>query len=75
MPEKIGPGPDNPLGLRALNWMQDGWDTLIRVHGTANVSSIGNAASHGCVRMTNPDVIELFDLVDTGTVILSTTAA
>jgi vancomycin resistance protein YoaR len=71
MPETIGPGPDNPLGLRALNWMQHGLDTLIRFHGTANVTSIGRAASHGCVRMTNADVIELFDLVDTGTVILS----
>lgn len=71
MPLVIGPGPDNPLGLRALNWYQDGYDTLIRFHGTANEASIGRAASHGCVRMTNPDVIELYDLVDTGTVIVS----
>ncbi len=71
MPAKIGPGPDNPLGLRALNWEQNGHDTLIRFHGTANESSIGQAASHGCVRMLNADVIELFDLVDTGTVIVS----
>lgn len=71
MPAVIGPGPDNPLGLRALNWERDGVDTLIRFHGTANENSIGRAASHGCVRMTNPDVIELYGLVDTGTVILS----
>lgn len=71
MPATIGPGPDNPLGLRALNWEQNGYDTLIRFHGTANESSIGQAASHGCVRMLNADVIELFDLVDTGTVIVS----
>lgn len=71
MPLRIGPGPDNPLGLRALNWYQDGYDTLIRFHGTANEASIGRAASHGCVRMTNPDVIELYDLVDTGTVVVS----
>ena len=71
MPARIGPGPGNPLGLRALNWMDEGRDTLIRFHGTANEASIGRAASHGCVRMTNPDVIELYDLVDTGTVIVS----
>lgn len=71
MPERIGPGPGNPLGLRALNWMDEGRDTLIRFHGTANEASIGRAASHGCVRMTNTDVIELYDLVDTGTVIVS----
>lgn len=71
MPARIGPGPDNPLGLRALNWMDGARDTLIRFHGTANEASIGRAASHGCVRMTNPDVIELFDLVDTGTVVVS----
>lgn len=74
MPAVIGPGPDNPLGLRALNWEQSGHDTLIRFHGTANVNSIGRAASHGCVRMLNRDVIELFDLVETGTVIVSVDA-
>lgn len=71
LPASIGPGPDNPLGLRALNWMQGGHDTLIRFHGTANEDSIGRAASHGCVRMRNADVIELYDLVPSGTVIVS----
>lgn len=74
MPDVIGPGPDNPLGLRALNWNRDGYDTLIRFHGTANVNSIGRAASHGCVRMLNREVIELFDMVETGTVIISVDA-
>lgn len=72
MPARIGPGPDNPLGLRALNWYRDGGDTLIRFHGTPNEDSIGEAASHGCVRMFNKDVIELYDLVSTGTPIVST---
>ena len=71
MPLEIGPGPHNPLGLRALNWYRDGYDTLIRFHGTANEASIGRAASHGCVRMTNANVIELYDLVETGTVVVS----
>lgn len=71
MPDKIGPGPDNPLGVRALNWNRKGRDTLIRFHGTSNTSSIGQAASNGCVRMTNSDVIELYDRIPSGTTIVS----
>lgn len=72
MPARIGPGPDNPLGLRALNWNRPGGgDTLIRFHGTPNEASIGSASSNGCVRMFNEDVIELYDLVSNGTMIIS----
>ena len=72
LPARIGPGPNNPLGLRALNWNRPGGgDTLIRFHGTPNEDSIGEAASNGCVRMFNNDVVELYDLVPSGTAILS----
>jgi lipoprotein-anchoring transpeptidase ErfK/SrfK len=71
MPASIGPGPDNPLGPRAINWNQSGRDTLIRFHGTTDESSIGEAASRGCVRMYNADVVELFDLVSPGMPIVS----
>ncbi|MCC5946871.1 MAG: L,D-transpeptidase/peptidoglycan binding protein [Nitriliruptoraceae bacterium] len=72
MPARIGPGPDNPLGLRALNWNRPGGgDTLIRFHGTPNEASIGSASSNGCVRMFNEDVIELYDMVSSGTTIIS----
>lgn len=72
MPERIGPGPDNPLGVRAINWNRPGGgDTLIRFHGTPNEASIGTASSNGCVRMFNKDVIELYDMVSTGTTIIS----
>jgi lipoprotein-anchoring transpeptidase ErfK/SrfK len=71
LPASIGPGPNNPLGLRALNWNRNGGDTLIRFHGTPNEASIGQAASNGCVRMFNSDVIELYDRVATGTTIVS----
>jgi lipoprotein-anchoring transpeptidase ErfK/SrfK len=67
MPARIGPGANNPLGVRALNWSVG----AIRFHGTANVNSIGRSASKGCVRLTNSDVIELYDLVDEGAVISS----
>jgi lipoprotein-anchoring transpeptidase ErfK/SrfK len=62
-PETIGPGPHNPLGLRALNISAPG----IRIHGSPADSSIGYNASHGCIRMHNSDVVQLYPLVPTGT--------
>jgi L,D-transpeptidase YbiS len=41
-------------------------DRFIYIHGTKQENKIGNPASHGCVRMRNEDVVELFDLVDEG---------
>jgi lipoprotein-anchoring transpeptidase ErfK/SrfK len=67
MPASIPPGYSNPLGLRALNWSAP----AIRFHGTSATYSLGYNASHGCVRMANEDVIELYDLVDVGTPIVS----
>ena len=37
------------------------------IHGTDDTGSLGSAASHGCVRMAIPDVIDLYDRVDVGT--------
>jgi lipoprotein-anchoring transpeptidase ErfK/SrfK len=63
LPAKIGPGPRNPLGTRAMNLNAPG----IRIHGTSNVASLGTSASHGCIRMAMSDVEELFDKVEQGT--------
>lgn len=63
MPAYIPPGPGNPLGTRALNLNAAG----IRIHGTNKISSIGTAASHGCIRMVRHDVEELYELVKVGT--------
>ncbi len=57
-------GLKNPLGARAHYIFQDGKDTLFRVHGTPEWSSIGKSVSSGCVRMMNQDVIDLYDRVD-----------
>lgn len=57
------PGPENPLGARALYIFQNGQDTLYRLHGTADWRSIGNAVSSGCVRLLNQDVIDLYERV------------
>ncbi|MFP5353050.1 MAG: L,D-transpeptidase family protein [Actinomycetota bacterium] len=70
MPESIPPGPNNPLGVRAINWSAP----AIRFHGTSAEYSLGYNASHGCVRMSNSDVIELFDIVKVGTPIVSVIA-
>lgn len=67
LPATIAPGPGNPLGLRALNWTAP----AIRFHGTTNIASLGHQASHGCVRMSNTDVIELYDRVEVGAAIVS----
>jgi lipoprotein-anchoring transpeptidase ErfK/SrfK len=66
MPAYIPPGPDNPLGTRALYLNAPG----IRIHGTTNVDSIGTYASHGCIRMLMPDVEALYPLVPIGTPVL-----
>jgi lipoprotein-anchoring transpeptidase ErfK/SrfK len=61
-PAKIGPGPHNPLGTRALNLSAPG----IRIHGTPAAKSIGYSVSHGCIRMRMPDVEALYPLVPKG---------
>jgi len=58
----IGPGKSNPLGTRWLGLSISGYG----IHGTNNPSSIGHNASHGCVRMRNHDVEELFGMVGVG---------
>jgi len=64
------PGPDNPLGERWIGfWVDDKTQDEIGFHGTTNLASIGKAASHGCVRMSNKDVKVLYKLVQVGTVV------
>jgi lipoprotein-anchoring transpeptidase ErfK/SrfK len=56
----MNPGPTNPLGARAMYIYKNGKDTLYRIHGTPDWQSVGKAASSGCVRMLNQDVIDLY---------------
>jgi lipoprotein-anchoring transpeptidase ErfK/SrfK len=63
LPAVIPGGPGNPMGPRAIYITAPG---LIRIHGTTDDASIGRYASHGCIRMHNPDVIQLFDMVEVG---------
>jgi lipoprotein-anchoring transpeptidase ErfK/SrfK len=63
------PGPNNPLGVRWIGFWTDGKNT-IGFHGTPNERVMGQAVSHGCVRMRNPDVVALFELVKVGTTVV-----
>ena len=60
--QTIPPGPSNPIKAR--------WMAIFEgagIHGTEETESLGSAASHGCVRMSIPDVEELYDRVEVGT--------
>ena len=59
-------GVTNPLGARALYINFGGADSGYRIHGTNTPKSIGWAASSGCFRMLNQDVIDLYDRVRMG---------
>lgn len=69
-PARVAGGPANPLGARALYLFQGSKDTLYRIHGTNQPEYIGQAISSGCIRMTNADVIDLFDRVRPGTTVV-----
>jgi lipoprotein-anchoring transpeptidase ErfK/SrfK len=69
-PPRIPGGPANPLGARALYLFEGNKDTLYRIHGTNQPEYIGQAISSGCIRMTNEDVIDLFDRVKPGAAVV-----
>ncbi|MES0035942.1 L,D-transpeptidase [Mesorhizobium sp. M0046] len=66
LPAHVAGGPNNPLGARALYI----GNTLYRVHGTNQPWTVGRANSSGCIRMTNEDVIDLYDRVKVGAQII-----
>ena len=52
LPEYVGPGPENPLGTRALNLS---WE-YYRIHGTNDVRKIGRRSSNGCIGLFNQQI-------------------
>jgi lipoprotein-anchoring transpeptidase ErfK/SrfK len=65
----IPPGPTNPLGERWIGFAHgEGW--TIGIHGTPNPELLGQAVSHGCVRMRNEDVVRIYGRVRLGTTVL-----
>jgi L,D-transpeptidase ErfK/SrfK len=63
LPEFIPPGPNNPLGTRAIYLKLSG----ILIHGNNNKSSIGSLVSSGCIRMYNHNIEELYEYIEPNT--------
>lgn len=63
LPRYVGPGPDNPLGVRALNLT---WQYYL-IHGTNDIRKIGRQSSNGCIGLFNEHVVEIFDRAQVGT--------
>jgi len=73
LPRMTAGGPGNPLGARAMYI----GGTQYRIHGTNNPATIGKHVSSGCIRLTNEDVIDLYNRVQVGAkvVVLPQTSA
>jgi lipoprotein-anchoring transpeptidase ErfK/SrfK len=69
-PAFVTGGPQNPMGARALYLYSNGKDTGYRIHGTNQPEYIGQAISSGCIRMTNENVIDLYNRVKVGTIVV-----
>ena len=67
-------GPENPIGARALYLWSGNKDTLYRIHGTNEPWTIGTNVSSGCIRLTNEDIVDLYNRARVGTkvVVLNT---
>lgn len=65
----IKAGRDNPMGERAIDFWTDG-RVFAAFHGTTNESLVGQAVSHGCIRMRNADIRIMYDMVSMGTPVI-----
>ncbi|WP_040604475.1 L,D-transpeptidase [Sagittula stellata] len=65
-PDYVGPGPDNPLGTRAMHL---GWQ-YYRIHGTHDTRKIGRRSSNGCIGLYNEHIEALYDMASVGTQVL-----
>jgi lipoprotein-anchoring transpeptidase ErfK/SrfK len=63
LPRFMAGGEGNPLGARALYL----GNTVYRIHGTNQPSTIGHTVSSGCIRLTNQDIEDLYGRVNVGT--------
>ncbi|WP_424933611.1 L,D-transpeptidase [Amaricoccus macauensis] len=66
LPKYVGPGPQNPLGVRALNLS---WQYYL-IHGTNDIRKIGRQSSSGCIGLFNEHIIEVFERAKIGTQVL-----
>jgi lipoprotein-anchoring transpeptidase ErfK/SrfK len=66
LPAHMAGGPTNPLGARALYL----GDTLYRIHGTNEPWKLGGGVSSGCIRMSNDDIIDLYNRAKIGATVI-----
>jgi hypothetical protein len=66
LPRHMAGGPDNPMGARAIYLGA----SLYRIHGSNEPDKIGQAVSSGCIRLTNQDVIDLYNRVQIGATVI-----
>ena len=66
LPRHMAGGIDNPLGARAIYLS----GTLYRIHGSNEADTIGQAVSSGCIRMTNDDVVDLYERAKIGATVI-----
>ncbi len=66
LPPHMAGGPDNPLGARALYL----GDTLYRIHGTNEPWKLGGGVSSGCIRMSNDDIVDLYNRAKIGATVI-----
>jgi lipoprotein-anchoring transpeptidase ErfK/SrfK len=66
LPAFMPGGPNNPLGARALYI----GSTLYRLHGTSQPWTIGQAVSSGCIRLTNEDIMDLYERAKVGSLVV-----
>jgi lipoprotein-anchoring transpeptidase ErfK/SrfK len=66
LPPHMAGGPDNPLGARALYL----GDTLYRIHGTNEPWKLGGGVSSGCIRLSNDDIIDLYNRTRIGATVI-----
>ena len=66
LPRHMAGGPDNPLGARALYL----GGTLYRIHGTNEPWKLGGGVSSGCIRLSNDDIIDLYNRTKIGATVI-----
>src|SRR5262249_50783337 len=70
-PARVPGGPQNPMGARRLYLYSGGNDTQYPTPGTTQLEYIGRAISSGCIRMTNEDVIDLYNRAKLGAIVVA----
>ncbi len=66
LPRHMAGGPNNPLGARALYL----GNTLYRIHGTNEPWKLGGGVSSGCIRMSNDDIVDLYNRAKVGATVI-----